>query len=46
MVLGPERGSQVAEIFVIAAMFVSHAAGGAVDEVKTTSAWRKRFGGK
>jgi FAD:protein FMN transferase len=46
MVLGPERGSEVAERLGIAAMFVSHAEGDAVDEVKTTSTWRKRFGGK
>jgi thiamine biosynthesis lipoprotein len=43
MVLGPERGTEVAEKLGIAAMFVSHGDGGAPDEVKTTSAWRKRF---
>jgi thiamine biosynthesis lipoprotein len=46
MVLGPERGSEVAEKLGIAAMFVSHGENGAADEVKTTSAWRKRFGEK
>jgi FAD:protein FMN transferase len=46
MVLGPERGGECAEKFGIAAMFVSHAEGGGADDVKTTSAWRKRFGGK
>jgi thiamine biosynthesis lipoprotein len=46
MVLGPERGSKCAEKFGIAAMFVSHGDGGAADEVKTTSAWRKRFAEK
>jgi thiamine biosynthesis lipoprotein len=46
MVLGPERGSEVAEKLGIAAMFVSHREGGAADDVKTTSAWRRRFGGK
>lgn len=46
MVLGPERGSECAEKYGIAAMFVSHSETGAADEVKTTSAWRKRFGGK
>jgi thiamine biosynthesis lipoprotein len=45
MVLGPERGSEVAEKLGIAAMFVTHGEGGAADDVKTTSAWRKRFGG-
>lgn len=43
-VLGPDRGSECAERNGIAAMFVSHAAG--ADEVRTTSAWRKRFGEK
>jgi thiamine biosynthesis lipoprotein len=46
MVLGPERGSECAEKFGIAAMFVSHADSGAPDKVKTTSEWRKRFGEK
>jgi thiamine biosynthesis lipoprotein len=46
IVLGPERGSEVAERFGIAAMFVSHVEGGASDEIRTTSAWRKRFGEK
>lgn len=44
MVLGPERGSELAERLGIAAMFVSHGEDGAADAVKTTSAWRKRFG--
>jgi thiamine biosynthesis lipoprotein len=44
MVLGPERGSEVAERLGIAAMFVSHGDGDQPDEVKTTSQWRKRFG--
>jgi thiamine biosynthesis lipoprotein len=43
MVLGPLRGSACAEKYGIAAMFVSHGEGGAADEVKTTSVWRKRF---
>lgn len=46
MVLGPERGSEVAERLGITAMFVSHGDDGAADAVKTTSGWRKRFGGK
>ena len=46
MVLGPERGTEVAEKLGIAAMFVSHSDRGGTDEVKTTTAWRKRFGGK
>jgi thiamine biosynthesis lipoprotein len=44
MVLGPERGSACAEKYGIAAMFVSHSDQG--DDVRTTSAWRKRFGEK
>jgi thiamine biosynthesis lipoprotein len=44
VVLGPDRGSEVAEQLGIAAMFVSHADGNKPDDVKTTSAWRKRFG--
>ncbi len=43
-VLGPERGSEIAERHDIAAMFISHAETG--DQVRTTSAWRKRFGKK
>ena len=46
MVMGPERGSECAERLGIAAMFIRHADRGGADEVKTTSAWRKRFGGK
>jgi len=42
MVLGPERGSACAEKYGIAAMFVSHSDQG--DDVRTTTAWRKRFG--
>jgi thiamine biosynthesis lipoprotein len=44
MVLGPERGSEVADRLGIAAMFVSHGEGDKPDDVRTTSAWRKRFG--
>jgi thiamine biosynthesis lipoprotein len=44
MVLGPERGSECAERYGIAAMFISQS--DEVDVVRTTSAWRKRFGGK
>ena len=45
LVLGPERGAEIAEKNGIAAMFISHAEGGdAKDAVRTTSAWRKRFG--
>jgi thiamine biosynthesis lipoprotein len=44
MVLGPERGSECAERHGIAAMFISQS--DERDEVRTTSAWRKRFGGK
>jgi FAD:protein FMN transferase len=45
-VLGPERGTECAEKYGIAAMFVSHVDGDKEDEVRTTAAWRKRFGGK
>lgn len=44
VVLGPKRGMEVAEKCGIAALFISH--GDAGDEARTTSAWRKRFGGK
>ena len=44
VVLGPERGSEVAERLGIAAMFVSHGDADKPDEVKMTSEWRKRFG--
>ncbi len=44
VVLGPERGLKCAELYGVAAMFISHSGQG--DVVSTTSAWRKRFGGK
>ncbi len=44
VVLGPERGTECAEKLGIAAMFISHSDQG--DDVRTTSAWRKRFGSK
>jgi FAD:protein FMN transferase len=44
LVLGPERGMQCAEKNGVAAMFISQGEKG--DEVRTTSAWRKRFDGK
>ncbi len=46
LVLGPERGFERAEKLGLAAMFISHPdAGDGTDAVRTTSAWRKRFGG-
>jgi len=42
LVLGPERGGECAERNGIAAMFVVHDDNG--EAVRTTSAWRKRFG--
>ena len=44
MVLGPELGSQCAERWGIAAMFILHTDQG--DVVRTTSAWKKRFAAK
>lgn len=44
VVLGPERGTQCAEQYGIAAMFISQGEQG--DVVGTTSAWRKRYPGK
>jgi thiamine biosynthesis lipoprotein len=44
VVLGQERGLKCAERYGVAAMFISHSDHGEV--VSTTSAWRKRFGGK
>jgi thiamine biosynthesis lipoprotein len=42
VVLGSERGKECAEKNGIAAMFISHTDSG--DEVRTTTAWEKRFG--
>ena len=48
LVLGPERGMAVAEANGLAAMFVSRAeddaGGNGNDDVRVTSAWKKRFG--
>jgi thiamine biosynthesis lipoprotein len=44
LVMGLERGIQCAEKNGIAAMFISHAE--KEDDVRTTAAWRKRFGTK
>jgi FAD:protein FMN transferase len=48
VVLGPERGFECAEANGLAALFISHAdadaAGKTEDAVRTTAAWRKRFG--
>lgn len=49
LVLGPEHGMECAEANGLAAMFVSHAeddaGGNGKDDVRVTSAWKKRFGG-
>lgn len=42
LVLGPEKGFECAEQHAIAALFISHTDAG--DVVRTTTAWRKRFG--
>lgn len=42
LVLGPDRGFECAEKYDIAAMFISHEDAG--DSIKTTAAWRRRFG--
>lgn len=42
LVLGPQRGTQCAEEHGIAAMFITHH--DEQDDVKTTTAWKKRFG--
>ncbi len=45
LVLGPERGFECAEQNGIAALFISHPdADDGADAVRTTTAWRKRFG--
>jgi thiamine biosynthesis lipoprotein len=43
LVLGPERGLECAEKNGIAAMFIENGEKG--DELRSTTAWRKRFGG-
>jgi thiamine biosynthesis lipoprotein len=43
LVLGPERGFACAEKHDIAALFIVHGDQG--DEVRTTAAWREKFGG-
>jgi thiamine biosynthesis lipoprotein len=44
LVLGPQRGVEVADRNGIAAVFISPPEGGsAADTMKTTAAWRKRF---
>jgi thiamine biosynthesis lipoprotein len=45
LVLGPERGMECAEKNGIAAMFIENSGRGDGDMVRTSSAWRKRFGG-
>jgi FAD:protein FMN transferase len=47
LVLGPERGLATAEKLGIAAIFISHPDDGdSADIVRTSSAWRKRFGNR